>query len=83
MAFSEDQQEQKVLWMYSKQISGGCTKSTIDVELFKLCQQLTISDWRKMRGKDFWDKYDSYESQFDRNNFVYHAVLKYMKNKSD
>ena len=67
----------KIEWVYGKQIERGCKKSEIDLELFKLCQQLSILDWKAIRGKEFWKKYDELKSPYERNNFVLQSVRAY------
>ncbi len=69
------------VWRFNKQIDGKCKRSFVDLELFKYSEQLTINDWREIRGKDFWTKCDSIEAPIDKNFFILQRVKQYLNGK--
>lgn len=71
----------KTLWRFKKQIERKCKRSAVDVELFKLSEQLTINDWREIRGNAFWESYDSIPSQIEKNKFTLGIIKQYLNSK--
>ena len=69
----------KTIWRYNKQIENRCRRSKIDKKLFEHSQRLSLDDWRKIRGKEFWELYDEIESPIDRNEFTLETIKTYLE----
>ena len=85
MSFNNE--EDKVNWMYKKQIERlydkkkykAANKAKLDKRLFNYSLNLSLTDWKLIRKGDFWDKHDQLPTEHERNEFILSRVLKYFK----
>jgi hypothetical protein len=60
---------------------GGGEIIEIEKKLFNLSRNLSISDWKAIRGKSYWIKMDSFSWEIQKKRFALNAILNYLANK--
>jgi hypothetical protein len=55
-------------------------KYTLDWHLFSLTIPLSMNDWRKMRGEEYWETRDKIATDELRKEFLFKKVCEYTGN---
>ena len=73
----------KIKWIFKKQTekhakhTKAYQKAVVDAKLFEYSDKLTLTDMKKVRSGDFWEKHDSLESELERNTFTLQRIKKF------
>jgi len=82
-----NKEKNRVNWYFDRQMSKNkphtkaYKKSELDKILFNRSLQLSIEDWREIRGGEFWQEYDEIECNIEKHEFTLEKIDSYLNNK--
>jgi hypothetical protein len=56
-------------------------RDALQKELFELTANLTLNDWRKIRGEKYWKQKDQIKDEIESLKFTIDQIEKYLLNK--
>jgi hypothetical protein len=56
-------------------------RNALQKELFELTADLTLNDWRKIRGEKYWKQKDQIKDEIESLTFTIYQIKKYLQNE--